>query len=62
MGAGALSVSEEVLMRGEAVGARAVRPVRDGRFQFGDGWQFDSETLRLKNPAGNDVDSCPANL
>ena len=43
-------------MRGEAVGARAVRPVRGGRLRFGDGWQFVSETLRLKNPAGDDVE------
>ena len=43
-------------MRGEAVGARAVGPVRGGRLRFGDGWQFVSETLRLKNPAGDDVE------
>jgi len=43
-------------MRGEAVGARAARPVRDGRLRFGDGWQFDCNTLRLKNPAGDDVE------
>jgi DNA-binding response OmpR family regulator len=49
------SVSEEALMRGEAGGARAVS-VRDGRLRFGDGWQFDCETLRLKNPAGDDVE------
>ena len=55
-GAGALSISEEVLMRGEAVVARAARPVRDGRLRFGDGWQFDCNTLRLKNPAGDDVE------
>ena len=28
---------------------------RVGRFRFGDGWQFDCDTLRLKNPAGDDV-------
>ena len=43
-------------MRGEAVGARAVPPIRDGRLRFGDGWQFDCNTLRLKNPAGDDVE------
>jgi len=43
-------------MRGEAVSARAARPVRDGRLRFGDGWQFDCNTLRLKNPAGDDVE------
>jgi len=43
-------------MSGEAVSARAARPVRDGRLRFGDGWQFDCNTLRLKNPAGDDVE------
>ena len=42
-------------MPGERVGARAVS-VRDGRLRFGDGWQFDCNTLRLKNPAGDDVE------
>jgi len=42
-------------MRGGAVGARAVS-VRDGRLRFGDGWQFDCDTLRLKNPAGDHVE------
>ena len=34
----------------------AARPIRDGRFRFGGGWQFDCETLRLKNPAGDDLE------
>ena len=34
----------------------AARPARDGRFRFGAGWQFDRDTWRLKNPAGDDVE------
>ena len=34
----------------------AARPARHSRLRFGDGWQFDRETLRLKNPAGDDVE------
>ena len=40
----------------ETAVASAVRPARHSRLRFGDGWQFDSETLRLKNPAGDDVE------
>jgi hypothetical protein len=36
--------------------ASAVRPARHSRLRFGDGWQFDCETLRLKYPAGDDVE------
>ena len=40
----------------ETAAASAVRPARHSRVRFGDGWQFDFETLRLRNPAGDDVE------